>query len=65
MQRCCGMQESADAFKGCKLPADFVEGMACMGGCVGGPSKHKSEEKPKRQGIYFLARQIPEWCTRI
>ena len=26
-----------------KLDADFVEGMICPGGCVGGPSRHKTE----------------------
>ena len=26
-----------------KLNADFVEGMICPGGCVGGPSKHRTE----------------------
>ena len=26
-----------------KLPEDFIEGMVCEGGCVGGPSKHKTE----------------------
>jgi ferredoxin hydrogenase large subunit len=26
-----------------KLDADFVEGMICPGGCVGGPSKHRTE----------------------
>lgn len=26
-----------------KLDADFVEGMICPGGCVGGPSKHQAE----------------------
>lgn len=31
-----------------KLPEDFVEGMACEGGCVGGPSKHKSENEAKK-----------------
>ena len=31
-----------------KLPADFVEGMVCVGGCVGGPSKHKSELEAKK-----------------
>lgn len=31
-----------------KLPADFVEGMVCVGGCVGGPSKHKSEIEAKK-----------------
>ena len=27
---------------------DFVEGMVCVGGCVGGPSKHKSETEAKK-----------------
>lgn len=31
-----------------KLPADFIEGMVCAGGCVGGPSKHKSESEAKK-----------------
>ncbi|WP_027208451.1 4Fe-4S dicluster domain-containing protein [Butyrivibrio hungatei] len=26
-----------------RLPEDFIEGMVCPGGCVGGPSKHKTE----------------------
>ena len=26
-----------------RLAEDFVEGMACTGGCVGGPSRHKTE----------------------
>ena len=31
-----------------RLPEDFIEGMACVGGCVGGPSKHKSEMEAKK-----------------
>lgn len=31
-----------------RLKTDFVEGMACVGGCVGGPSRHKSEMETKR-----------------
>ena len=31
-----------------RLPEDFVEGMACVGGCVGGPSDHKSEMEAKK-----------------
>ena len=31
-----------------RLPADFVEGMVCVGGCVGGPSKHRSEKESKK-----------------
>ena len=26
-----------------KLPEDFIEGMVCPGGCVGGPSKYRTE----------------------
>ena len=26
-----------------RLPEDFIEGMVCPGGCVGGPSNHKKE----------------------
>ena len=31
-----------------RLPEDFVEGMMCVGGCVGGPSRHKTELELKR-----------------
>ena len=31
-----------------RLQDDFVEGMICEGGCVGGPSKHKTEMEIKR-----------------
>lgn len=31
-----------------KLQADFIEGMACPGGCVGGPSKHDSVVATKK-----------------
>lgn len=31
-----------------RLPADFVEGMVCVGGCVGGPGRHKSENEAKK-----------------
>ena len=30
------------------LEEDFVEGMVCPGGCVGGPSKHKTETEIAR-----------------
>ena len=39
-----------------KLPADFVEGMACVGGCVGGPSKHKTEMEAKKDRDALLAK---------
>ncbi len=38
-----------------KLPADFIEGMVCVGGCVGGPSKHKSEMESKRDRDALIA----------
>jgi len=31
-----------------RLPGDFIEGMACVGGCVGGPSRYKSENEAKK-----------------
>ena len=46
------------AMKVGKLPADFVEGMACVGGCVGGPSKHKTEPEAKK------ARGSSDWPGR-
>ena len=45
VMKCNGAAECKKALlllKVGKLPADFVEGMACVGGCVGGPSKHKT-----------------------
>ena len=44
--RCAGGDECKKAMmllKAGKLDADFVEGMICPGGCVGGPSKHRTE----------------------
>ena len=40
--RCSGGAECKKALllmKVGKLPEDFIEGMVCAGGCVGGPSK--------------------------
>ena len=31
-----------------KLPEDFIEGMACVGGCVGGPSAYEDQMKAKK-----------------
>lgn len=31
-----------------RLPEDFIEGMACEGGCVGGPSRHKNVQEAKK-----------------
>ena len=38
-----------------KLPEDFIEGMACVGGCVGGPSKHKAETEAKKDRDALIA----------
>jgi ferredoxin hydrogenase large subunit len=38
-----------------KLPADFVEGMMCVGGCVGGPSQHRTEMQFKKDREKLLA----------
>ena len=46
LMTCAGGDECKKAMmllKNGKLDADFVEGMACPGGCVGGPSKHQAE----------------------
>ena len=51
VMKCNGAAECKKALllmKVGKLPADFVEGMVCVGGCVGGPSKHKSEVESKK-----------------
>ena len=44
--KCAGGNECRKALmllKNGKLQEDFVEGMVCHGGCVGGPSRHKTE----------------------
>jgi len=46
LMTCAGGDECRKAMlllKAGKLDADFVEGMICPGGCVGGPSKHQAE----------------------
>ena len=42
---CNGLAECKKAMmilKSGKLPEDFVEGMACIGGCIGGPGREKN-----------------------
>lgn len=49
--RCSGAVECKKALlmlKVNRLPEDFIEGMACVGGCVGGPSRHKTEVEAKK-----------------
>ena len=51
LRKCAGGQECRTALmllKAGKLPEDFIEGMMCPGGCVGGPSKHKTEKEITR-----------------
>ncbi len=51
VMKCSGGAECKKALlllKAGKLPADFIEGMVCVGGCVGGPSKHKTELEAKK-----------------
>ncbi len=46
LMTCAGGDECRKAMlllRAGKLDADFVEGMICPGGCVGGPSKHQTE----------------------
>ena len=38
-----------------KFNANFIEGMACVGGCVGGPSKHKAEMEAKKSRDKLIA----------
>ena len=38
------------------LKENFIEGMACVGGCVGGPSKHKTEMEAKRHRDALIAK---------
>lgn len=51
VQVCDGAAECKKALllmKVGKLPADFIEGMICQGGCVGGPSKHDAVAVTKK-----------------
>lgn len=56
--RCNGAAECKKALlllKVGRLPEDFIEGMACVGGCVGGPSKHKAEMEAKKSRDKLIA----------
>lgn len=55
--KCAGGDECRKALlllKNGRLQEDFVEGMICPGGCVGGPSKHKTETEIKRARTKLL-----------
>ncbi|MCR5292919.1 MAG: 4Fe-4S dicluster domain-containing protein [Eubacterium sp.] len=56
LKKCAGSQECKTALmllKAGRLQEDFIEGMMCPGGCVGGPSKHKAENEiiKAREGL--------------
>lgn len=56
--RCSGALECKKALlmlKVNRLPEDFIEGMACVGGCVGGPSKRKAENEFKKDRDTLIA----------
>ena len=49
--KCDGAAECKKALlmmKAGRLSADFIEGMVCQGGCVGGPSRHADINKAKK-----------------
>ena len=39
-----------------RLPEDFIEGMVCEGGCVGGPSRHRDPNLAMRDRNAALAK---------
>lgn len=56
--RCSGIAECKKALtllKIGRLPEDFIEGMICEGGCVGGPSHHKSAQAAKKDRDKLIA----------
>ena len=56
---CAGGDECKKALtllKSGKLKEDFIEGMMCPGGCVGGPSKHQAEPLVQRARTELLAK---------
>ncbi len=58
VMKCNGAAECKKALlllKAGRLPADFVEGMVCVGGCVGGPSKHTTELESKKAREQLLS----------
>ncbi len=58
VRRCDGADECRKALlllKAGRLPEDFIEGMACPGGCVGGPSKHKTEKEFRKDRDSLIA----------
>ncbi|MEE8885639.1 MAG: 4Fe-4S dicluster domain-containing protein [Eubacteriales bacterium] len=63
LRKCAGGDECRKALtllKFNKLPEDFVEGMVCPGGCVGGPSKHRTEAETLK-ARQTLLKQDENW----
>ena len=59
LMTCTGGEECKKAMmllRAGRLDADFVEGMICPGGCVGGPSKHQAESLVIKARSELLAR---------
>lgn len=58
IMKCNGAAECKKALtllKVGKLPADFIEGMVCEGGCVAGPSSHTAELAAKKSRDTLIA----------
>ncbi len=56
--KCSGIEECKKALtlmKFGRLPQNFMEGMACEGGCVGGPSKHRTPQEAMKDRNAALA----------
>ena len=59
LRTCAGGSDCKKALtllKAGRLPEDFIEGMMCPGGCVGGPSKHRAETNVVKSRDKLLAR---------
>ena len=62
LRKCAGPKECIQAItllQYGKLPEDFVEGMFCPGGCVGGPSRHKAEQEITKARNTLLSQAEP------
>lgn len=58
IMKCDGIAECKKALlflKAGRLTEDFIEGMACEGGCVGGPSRHTEINKAKKARDTLIA----------
>lgn len=58
IEKCAGAEECKKLLtllKVGRLDVDFVEGMMCDGGCVGGPSRHRSEVQFRRDRDKLIA----------